>query len=117
MANKIYKNSYSTIFLELQQQANPSSSLTAYDLSSTTSTFTLSTSLTDPILITKSSNDSDQIAYTAPTSGQLEVYITSSDTKNLEAGLYYYTLYVVDSSGRQYVADNDKIKLIDTVDS
>jgi hypothetical protein len=66
-------------------------------------------------VVSKSSIDSSQILFTYPASGMMEVYILHTDTMDLAAGPYSYTVYVIDSLGRKFNATTAKLKLADTV--
>ena len=117
MSLQIYKDSYSTIVENVQQQATPSSSLSAIDITNYTAVFYLSDALSNPAIISKSSTSNSQILYTSATAGQMEIYINNTDTKSMNAGPYYYTIYLIDQNNKQYHVITDKIKLLDTVDS
>ena len=112
---EINKRSYTTLFMSVLQQATPTSAFAPYNLSATTGTFTFSSTLGGASLVKKMSTDSTQLLYTSVTAGELEVYILDTDTEPLDAGTYYFTLYIDDTSGRQFAAVTDKFKLKDTV--
>lgn len=111
----IFRNSFSTIYMKAQIQSTPTASLSAYDFSSNTASFVISTVLGSTSILTKSSTSNSEITFLSLTGGELEVYIKNTDTKNLTPGKYFFTLYSIDSTSKQYDIKTGTLKLKDVV--
>jgi len=113
---QIIRNSFQTIFFQVNQQQTPTSPVSAYDFSSVTATFAVAYPEPESnIVIVKSSTSVNEIFYTSATAGQLEVYINNTDTLPLQPGKYWFSLYTINTVGRKYNLVFDRFVLSDNL--
>lgn len=108
------KNSFTTLFFTVQEQETPTAPVLPFDLTSATAIFAMAVDANSTPTVQKSSTSSDEIVITSATAGQLEVYINASDTINLQAGKYKYTLQA-SASNKEYNLGYDSINLKENI--